>query len=839
MSPKPFSIRSRIFTLAIAALALCSLGLVLFLQSYATQAADRAFDRVLTASALSIAGAVRAEDNQIAVELPYAALAMLPSQQRVFYNVRDAQGRLITGYDDLDRGMPLATTATPIFANRHYKGDEIRIGTVGRLVSLNQQAGWVTIRVAETREARVALAHEILQWGAAGLPVMAAMTLILLWLGIRHSFLPLRGLERELRQREPEDLSPVNSPVPREVKQLVEALNGFMQRLNTMLATLNGLVADAAHQVRTPLASLRAQAEVALDETDPQRLHDRVNRIHQNAARASVLVNQLLMDATIAHRLSTRGKRRVGLAEIINETRQRVDTQDAARLRIFIAPELRRTRLEGDHVALREMLRNLVDNALRHAPDSLVEIHAVSSAPRRLTLQVADRGPGIPDAEKPLVLERFGRGTNARATAGSGLGLSIAKAVAENHGGSLTLRNRPGGGLLACVILPLNPRPPKASHLPAMLIAPLAALALWGAPPPAQAQEPGQGAAATLTTRYAAPQVETAVLTLAGPTDKPVFDKLARGFQLAYPNVTLVYHELDSRLLYQAVVQEKLPDTDIVISSAVDLQLRLANDGHALHHESAATQRLPAWANWRSEVFGFTFEPIVMVYNTDHYTQETAPHSRTALIRMLEQDGARLRGRIGTYDIAISSLGHLLATQDERISTSFWGLANALGGAGVQLVSNTRAILDRIESGQLDLGYNVLGSYVLAYRKPGSKIGIVMPDDYQLYLSRAALILRQTPQPRLAGVFIDWLLSPAGQQVVEQGAHLGALPGLDRGGMPAQTPTTLQPLSSGIVQPIALTPTLLVGLDQQRHSRFLQNWRRLVTDTPAPPTTGR
>jgi two-component system sensor histidine kinase TctE len=186
-------------------------------------------------------------------------------------------------------------------------------------------------------------------------------------------------------------------------------------------------------------------------------------------------------------------------------------------------------------------------------------------------------------------------------------------------------------------------------------------------------------------------------------------------------------------------------------------------------------------------------------------------------------------------------VGHLLATQDERISTNFWGLANALGGAGVQLFGNTRTILDKVEAGELDLGINVLGSYVLAHQRPGGKLAIVMPDDYQLFLPRTALILRKAPHARLAGTFVDWLLSPSGQQVMAQQVRLGSIPGLEGtdGGEPA--PSAIAPFSTGVVQPIALSPTLLVGLDQQRNSRFLENWLRLVTDTPphAGATTGR
>ncbi|MFT0532556.1 extracellular solute-binding protein [Castellaniella hirudinis] len=828
MSRRPFSIRRRILLAGVGVLLVLSLGIYAFLQDYARRSADQAFDRVLAASALSIAGAIRLEDNHLTAELPYAAMAMLSSQQRVFYSIRDPQGVLVTGYEDLDGGMPLARSATPVFTNHHYHGDALRVATLGRLISFNRQIRWITVRVAETREAREALAAEILQRGALPLPIMTIVALLLLWIGISRAFLPLRGLERELRHRLPEDLAPLRSPAPREVTRLVDAVNGFMQRLQVMLDMLHNLLADTAHQVRTPLASLRAQAEVALDERDPQRLRERLHRILRNASSASLLINQLLMDATITHRLGSRAQDAISLDEVLHEVRQRIGTRDAPRLRIAQAPALQGARLRGDRIALREMLLNLIDNALRHAPDGPVTLD-LRPAAGQLLLQVADRGPGIPEHEQAEVLKRFVRGAAAQATPGSGLGLAIVQSVVQSHQGTLRLRNRPGGGLLVQVSLPLEPADPPAPRKdrPAprkgtvsgigLIVCAALGLAL-AMPDSAQAQ----------TSRYPAPLAEARTLTIAGPTDTPVFAILAKAFQRSHPNIGIVYHERGSQQLYEQTRAGTLPASDLLISSAADLQLRLANDGYAQAYESAWTQRLPEWANWRAEVFGFTFEPIVMVYNTDHYTAATAPHSRTELLRTLEQQGPY--ARIGTYDIAASSVGHLLATQDEMISSNFWGMANALGRAGVRLAADTREILDLIQAGQLDLGYNMLGSYVRAYGPRYTRLAVIVPDDYQLVLARSALILRTAAQPQAAQAFVDWLLSPTGQQVIETEAALGALPELM-----AEDDAPPERRTSALIRPIALNPTLLVGLDQQRQARFLQNWARLVTDTPNRP----
>ncbi|MEN5346866.1 extracellular solute-binding protein [Achromobacter mucicolens] len=842
--PESFSIRQRVFTLGAVLLACALIGLVFFLRGYAQRAAEQAFDRLLAASALTIAGSVQIEDNEVTVEPPVSSLAMLSGGERVFYEARTSNGRLITGYGDLAPGLPLAQSATPVFTYLSYHDEPIRVATVGRLVSASQHAGWVTLRVAETLGSREALAGEILGRSVLPLVVVSLVALGLLWFGVQRAFAPLAVVERELRRRAPDDLEPLVKPVPREVRRLIEALNGFMQRLSGAMDTLNTLVADAAHQVRTPLASLRAQAEVALDETDPQRLHARLERIHLNATHASQLINQLLMDATITHRLGKGARALVGVAETVNETRRRIGPLEAQRLRIAIAPEVRRARIAGDRIALREMLRNLVDNALRYAPDGPVEIQATPVADYRVALTVSDRGPGVADDEKESVQQRFSRGRAGETLPGSGLGLAIVRSVAVAHGGSLWLLDRPGGGLTARVVLPLA-RAGANRTLMAAAAAVCAACLLLAAPsadvraagvevtgaaaPPAAPQVAG---IPEIITRYPAPQPSSRVLTIAGPTDTPVVAPLIQGFQSHRPDVSVVYREMGSRELYEAAIEGRLKDVDVLMSSASDLQIRLANDGYALSYASPYAARLPSWAIWRHEVYGFTFEPAVFVYNPKRFAEAEVPRSRQDLLRLLEQDPLRLRGRIGTYDIAASSLGYLLAEQDELVSSNFWGLANAMGQAGVRLAATSAEILDAIERDELDIGYNILGSYALSRQAAGRPIGVVFPQDYVLVLARSVLIARTAPNPDLGRALVDWLLSPAGQQVASSHAALGSIMEDTPG---RWTSEAVLARSQGIVQPVVLSPALLVGLDQRRHSRFVQNWIRLVTDTPQRP----
>ncbi|MDZ5452693.1 sensor histidine kinase [Labrys sedimenti] len=817
------SIRRRVLAAALLVLAIAALAFIVFIHSYARRAADQAYDRLLTASALTIAGAVLVEEGRVTVELPYAALAMLGSGgDRIYYQVEAPDGALVTGYGDLAEKLPAVRSAETAFADARYHGEPVRVASIGRLISASSAAGWVTIRVAETRGARTALASEIVSRAVLPLIGILVLALALVWFGVQRAFAPLTTVEAALRDRAPQDLSPLTVPVPIEVSQLVAALNDFMRRLASVMNALSGVVADAAHQVRTPLASLRAQAEVALDERDYQALHERVAKIHRNAMHASELVSQLLMEATLTHRLESRESALIAITDLVEDVARRFDPDEAGRLTVTVAPTLAGARLMGDRLALQEMLRNLAGNALLYAPDSVVEIVADTAPGERLLIMVRDHGPGIPDTEKDIVLQRFQRGKSGAGTVGSGLGLPIARTVVQAHGGSLSLHDRPGGGLEVHLELPLVPVQARGR---AVLRRGMVALALALSIAISGGWNETAQAAPKL---YPAPVAGGPTLSILGTTDTPQFELLVHDFQELHPDVNVAYEETDTLPLYQRTQDKRLDaDVDLLVSSAADLQVKLANDGHALAHASPLLPALPAWASWRSEIFGFTFEPIVIVYNRALVPDTQAPHSHLALTELLEQETDRFRGKVATYDIGKSGVGHLLAAQDAQISSNFWRLTRALGRADVKLSSSSPAILEGIASGSLALGYNVLGSYAYARQRLDKRIGIVIPDDYALILTRVMLVPRWANQPDLGRSFIDYALSRRGQAVVAGQAALGSIVPGTPGGWTAER---ISAASRGVLQPITLGPALLVALDQERKARFLATWRQLVTD---------
>ena len=234
---------------------------------------------------------------------------------------------------------------------------------------------------------------------------------------------------------------------------------------------------------------------------------------------------------------------------------------------------------------------------------------------------------------------------------------------------------------------------------------------------------PGDARAAGIpetVTRYPAPQPSARVLTIAGPTDTPVVAPLIQGFQSQRPDVNVVYREMGSRELYEAMIAGELKDVDVLMSSAADLQIRLANDGYA--------QRCLALRRQAAVVGGLAQRGLRLHLRARrrHRLQPQTLHRghgaaiAPGLLRALERDKDKLHGRVGTYDISASSVGYLMAEQDELVSSNFWGLANAFGQVGVRLAATSAEILDAIERDELDLGYNMLGPTRCRARPPAA-----------------------------------------------------------------------------------------------------------------------
>ncbi len=317
-----------------------------------------------------------------------------------------------------------------------------------------------------------------------------------------------------------------------------------------------------------------------------------------------------------------------------------------------------------------------------------------------------------------------------------------------------------------------------------------------------------------------------ATVTIYSTTDIDIARPLISAFQDIYPHIGVSYHDLQSLDLYDRVIREsdeKRETADFVFSSAMDLQMKLANDGYAAAYQSETTLGVPGWANWRNEAFGVTYEPAVIVYNKSYFKDREVPKTRADLEVLLNQDNSDFFGRIATYDVQRSGFGLLMLARDLEHYPDIWKLVKAFGRNGVKLYTSTAAILDRVSQGKSALGYNVLGSYARARAKRDPAIQIITPRDFTVVLSRIALIPRFAKSPATGKLFLDYILSRTGQQVLAENTGLSAIHPRVEG------PNTANALRQNIgesLRPIKVGPGLLVYLDQVKRAKLLKKWEQ-------------
>ena len=314
--------------------------------------------------------------------------------------------------------------------------------------------------------------------------------------------------------------------------------------------------------------------------------------------------------------------------------------------------------------------------------------------------------------------------------------------------------------------------------------------------------------------RYPAANPETE-LRIISTADRAVFEPILLAFQQQNQTVSIDYTIASTTELMKAVHAEG-EAFDLVISSAMDLQTKLANDGFARTYRSPATDALPDWAKWRDQVFAFTQEPAVLILSETAFPDEAYPTSRDELIELLRDQPDRFRGKVGTYDVRTSGFGYLMATQDARVSENFWRLLEAMGRLDTQLYCCSGDMLRDIREGKLAIAYNVLGSYAQAQLEDGGGYRIVMMSDFANIMLRTVLISTKADNIADAQTMINFLAS------LESRPDLVAASGL-----PAVDADALQ--SNVALRPIRLGPGLLAFLDRLTRRNFLRNWEASIT----------
>jgi two-component system sensor histidine kinase TctE len=439
-------------------------------QRTSRQAVNQAYDRGLLSSAHLIAERTYSNHGEVIVDLPYAALDVLGdgANERVFYGVFWPDGEVITGYDDLP--LPPPSALDTVVSDATFRGDQVRLVVMRKKLFDPEQtnASSVLVVVAETVDARQALAHELFLDGLRSQGLLVVVGVLLIWVTITRALRPLTRLGLAFARRRDDDLMAVNTEgIPAEVKPLIDAVNHHMHRIEAMLEARKRFLADAAHQLRTPLAVLRTQIDYGLRQRDPDEMRQALQGLGHSVRHAHRLTNQLL---ALSSAEAVNGLHRER-AELDLHLLARDVAFDLSSLAVarqidlgFEAQEMSQSsKMVWGHEALvRELIVNLVDNALRYTPaGGSVTVSVEGSAqPGMVRLSVSDTGPGIPPAERAKVFHRFYRILGSAQVEGSGLGLAIVREIAMAHGAQVTLGDGPDGmGLRVVVDWPMrNPR---------------------------------------------------------------------------------------------------------------------------------------------------------------------------------------------------------------------------------------------------------------------------------------------------------------------------------------------------------------------------------------------
>lgn len=447
--------------------------------------ANQPFDHMLDDSVTVLSQQVRESDGRVAPLLPGVARDILRADEldTVSYQILGPHSEFIDGERSI--GMPdeeQVPTTTVQFRNATLHGVDVRIAYL--LVDLRRpglaresasEPRMALVQVAETFDKRDQLANGIIKGVILPQFIILPIALALIWFALARGLAPLAELQRRIRARRPDDLSPIESgQVPEEISPLVASLNDMLERVSQSVQLQKRFIADAAHQMKTPLAGMRMQSELALRQTSEAEIHLSLEQLAKSSESATRLINQLLALARAEDQTQrTRGFATVELSELARSVVQEwVQSALARHIDIgFEAPGMP-VLVNGNPLMLRELLGNLIDNALRYTPShgSVTIRLRLDDDRQEALLEIEDTGPGIAAAERTHVFERFYRILGSSAD-GSGLGLAIVREIAQQHGAVVDIFNNPHchdpkqPGSLFRVALPLS-QPDSGTVLP-------------------------------------------------------------------------------------------------------------------------------------------------------------------------------------------------------------------------------------------------------------------------------------------------------------------------------------------------------------------------------------
>jgi two-component system sensor histidine kinase TctE len=442
-----WSLRSRLFTLIILPLVFIACLAAAARYVMAERTSQRLYDNTLLTVALTISRDVVLSEGDVLTEQLLDALSNALGDP-VYYRIQGPEGRFITGYSE---APPLPDDAAvqsgiPLFYDSISLEKTVRAVTLREFISEPQFGGWVTVDVWQTVQQRNALSLQLLMQSVVLMAIVIISAALLIWFSINLGLRPLLQLREAVALRSPDDLGPIRRQVPKEVRNLVLAMNSLFSRLSEAFALRDAFISDAAHQLRNPIAAIQAEAEAAVTAPTVPELRKRVAELAETARRAGRLTQQLLSMEKARGRTLTENWQSIDLDALAKELVGR-----------FAETELRRgisvsykvigepAPFLADPIMLSEAMENLLDNASRYGCPSGGKVAVeLDFSQMQVVIRVSDTGPGIPSALKNRVFDRFFR-LGDDTSNGCGLGLAIVRKVAEGHGGTAQALDRKNG----------------------------------------------------------------------------------------------------------------------------------------------------------------------------------------------------------------------------------------------------------------------------------------------------------------------------------------------------------------------------------------------------------